>query len=463
VKRTIQFYSLILFPILVMASSWIRFISEKTLMVDGHQIQNSILRNSLVVLIGISFVIYMKSLWEILSGKLDIHKDDIYRISIFFLIVSFLTLPFFSNDFFSLLAYSDAFLLGNKIFSDPNCISDSQYISYVSPLYRTLICKYGPLMVLVDAVLMMIAKSNVWTNLLAFKAFYALMAFTYIRISLKIGGNEDNFGSKLLLLTPLWWLQGLGQIHNELIGVCFILAAIYQLQKSRIMLAYVLISLAILWKITFIFCFIIPLLYQIQTSNKIFTKEHILSLTKGILILLFFGLRFYFPLIDDYHEILAPFQGLASERPSSTWTDILAHGMLLFNSSFVDNYSQLIPKIKWVGMLLFVSAGIQYLKNYKSKMSAFLFISLVYCVVFFVYSHRFLPWYLMLFPLFLCHMRRLDWTKWLLLMVFASSFQDIALIADTNFLLGQILMVLSTVLTVLLTIYSLPSRVKYDD
>jgi hypothetical protein len=225
-----------------MASSWIRFISEKTLMVDGHQMQNSILRNSLVLLIGISFVIYMKSLWEILSGKLDVHKDDIYRIAIFFLIVSFLTLPFFSNDFFSLLAYSDAFLLGNKIFSDPNCISDSQYISYVSPLYRTLICKYGPLMVLVDAGLMMIAKSSLWTNLLAFKVFYALAAFAYIRISLKIGGNEGNFGSKLLLLTPLWWLQGLGQIHNELIGVCLILAAIYQLQKSRIMLAYVLIS-----------------------------------------------------------------------------------------------------------------------------------------------------------------------------------------------------------------------------
>ncbi len=68
----------------------------------------------------------------------------------------------------------------------------------------------------------------------------------------------------------------------------------------------------------------------------------------------------------------------------------------------------------------------------------------------------------MLFPLFLYHRRRLDWTKWLLLMVFASSFQDIALIADTNVLLGQILMVLSTVLTVLLTIYLLPSRLKYE-
>jgi hypothetical protein len=180
------------------------------------------------------------------------------------------------------------------------------------------------------------------------------------------------------------------------------------------------------------------------------------------LILLFLGLRFYLPLIDDYHEILAPFQGLGSERPSSTWTDILAHGMLLFNSSFVDNYSQLIPKMKWVGMLLFAFAGIQYLNNYKSKMSAFLFISLVYCILFFVYSHRFLPWYLMLFPLFLYHRPRLDWTKWLLLMVFASSFQDIALIADTNFLLGQIMMVISTLMTVLLTIYSLPSRVKYD-
>jgi hypothetical protein len=69
---------------------------------------------------------------------------------------------------------------------------------------------------------------------------------------------------------------------------------------------------------------------------------------------------------------------------------------------------------------------------------------------------------LMLFPLFLYHRPRLDWTKWLLLMVFASSFQDIALIADTNFLLGQIMMVVSTLMTVLLTIYSLPSRVKYD-
>ncbi len=352
-------------------------------MVDGHQIQNNLLRNSLVLILGFSFIIYMKSLWEILTYKLDLRRDDIYHISIFFLAVSFLTLPFFSNDFFSLLAYSDALLLGKKIFSDPNCIFDSQYISYVSPLYRTLICKYGPLMVLVDAAFMMVAKSSIWANLLVYKVFYSLVAFVYIRIALKVKENENNFGSKLLLLTPLWWLQGLGQIHNELIGVCLILAAIYQLQKSRIMLAYILISLAILWKITFVFCFIIPLLYQIQTSKKILAKEHVFSLLKGVLILLLLGLQFYFPIIDDYHDILAPFQGLGSERPSSTWTDILAHGMLLFNSSFVDNYSILIPILKWVGILLFVIIGIQYLKNYKAKLSAFLFISLVYCVVFF--------------------------------------------------------------------------------
>jgi hypothetical protein len=82
--------------------------------------------------------------------------------------------------------------------------------------------------------------------------------------------------------------------------------------------------------------------------------------------------------------------------------------------------------------------------------------------VFFVYSHRFLPWYLMLFPLFLFQYKRLDWTKWLLVMILASTFQDIALIADTNNIAGQIIMVLSTLLTVFLTLYLLPSRLKYE-
>ncbi|MFN5847400.1 MAG: hypothetical protein ACK43K_02825, partial [Chitinophagales bacterium] len=77
--------------------------------------------------------------------------------------------------------------------------------------------------------------------------------------------------------------------------------------------------------------------------------------------------------------------------------------------------------------------------------------------------HRFLPWYLMVVPLFLYIGDRKDWLKWFLWISFISMFQDFAIFMQTDWLGGKIMMALATIGTVGCFFYHFQSRIKYTE
>jgi hypothetical protein len=68
----------------------------------------------------------------------------------------------------------------------------------------------------------------------------------------------------------------------------------------------------------------------------------------------------------------------------------------------------------------------------------------------------------MVVPLFLYLGDRNDWLKWFLIISFVSMYQDFAIFMQTDWLGGEIMMVMATIITVGLYFYNFTSRIKYE-
>ena len=99
-----------------------------------------------------------------------------------------------------------------------------------------------------------------------------------------------------------------------------------------------------------------------------------------------------------------------------------------------------------------------YLKNFKKEGSHKFLLLSIFTTLILVYSHRFLPWYLMTIPLFLDYKSKMTWIKWLFVISFFAMFQDFAIFLDTENTVGKIVMASSTIVTVLSYLYLIKSR-----
>jgi hypothetical protein len=64
----------------------------------------------------------------------------------------------------------------------------------------------------------------------------------------------------------------------------------------------------------------------------------------------------------------------------------------------------------------------------------------------------------MVIPLFLFYSKENEWLRWLLVLFYISTFQDFAIFINTSNIIGQMTMVLSTIITVGLFFYNLNKR-----
>jgi hypothetical protein len=156
--------------------------------------------------------------------------------------------------------------------------------------------------------------------------------------------------------------------------------------------------------------------------------------------------------------VFSPYKALNTERPSSSFADISAYAMLAFDSDFKHNYTITISIFKYIGLLMIVLCGINFLRKFKTENYYLSFLVQLFTVIILVYSHRFLPWYLMVMPLFMYSENMKNWIKWFFVILFFSTFQDFAIFLSTDNIIGQIIMAAATILTVLSFFYLFKSR-----
>lgn len=449
-----------IFPCVTLISSCVHFLTSQSFVIDENPIEPFHIRLLCVLLIGSSIIIYVKFLYSFfIKNKPLLSIEATKRFSYLALILSFFTFPLFSNDIFSLWGYCESFLSGHNIYTSFQAESQTQYASIINPLYQNLNCKYGPLSIMTNSIPLLFSK-NLWIHYWGTKCIYLIFGIAYIETCLRIISKSKSRLSYLLLLNPIWYIQSIGQLHNDIFGLVFIALGFLFLIKEKKLFASVCFSIAVLFKLTFIVFLALPFLWTIHKEEKLFSIDAMKIAISTLSSLLIIGFISYYPFINDFSELLAPMKAMNTERPSSTLSDILAYAMLIFNDNFVNNYTITIKVCKIIGIASIGLYSLLFLKNYKKQNSYLIYLLNISVFLFFIYSHRFLPWYLMAFPLLLVSERK-DWTKWFLLIMTFSFFQDIAVMMDTNTITGQILMATSTILTVLMVFYKLKSRMKF--
>ncbi|MCE2962543.1 MAG: hypothetical protein ACK5UE_14350 [Chitinophagales bacterium] len=454
----------LIFPFLVCIVSWIHFYQMGNLLVDGSPVNPLYLRLALMALICGSFVYYYSRLYSllILSSEIELHFD-IRRLSYMHLIISVFTLPLFSNDFFSLLGYADAFVNGHNIYTSFNAKGQTEYAALINPLYQNLNCKYGPLNMLIMLPSVLWNQHSIITSIFISKSLLFIFGVFYIEFSLKLSRLLSKDFIYILLLFPIWFIQGVGQFHLDLIGVCFVLIGYYYCYKNKSWIGIFFLVLAVLSKITYLLFLCIPYLLLLERQKKMDMRAWLQCTILNLIYLSVLGYLAYAPFIDHWKELLAPIRAMNVERPSSTMADIGAYILLPWNNDFKANYTITMTVFKYLGLLVMLGITSIYFKNYSKKYSHRIFLLSIFITLILVYSHRFLPWYLMVVPLFLYIGDRKDWLKWFLWISFISMFQDFAIFMQTDWLGGKIMMALATIGTVGCFFYHFQSRIKYTE
>ena len=168
------------------------------------------------------------------------------------------------------------------------------------------------------------------------------------------------------------------------------------------------------------------------------------------------------------------------EYPGATATSLRSLGHEMFHSYFAKGVIPADGNSGWMdeGLASWRDKGYQTLthpgydmfnlgahspyKRNTDKNSYKIFLLIVFTSLIFVYSHRFLPWYLMVIPVFLVSNRK-DWIEWFLLVSFVSMFQDFAIFIDTSNILGQTVMAVATIVTVISFLYKVTKRFSYSE
>ncbi|MCU0328316.1 MAG: hypothetical protein MUE53_04930 [Chitinophagales bacterium] len=451
-------FGFILFPVFLFLVSWLRYFTTMTLKVDGNNIEPLWLNYVTMTLLILSYIWFYRGLYDLIFNQ-DFQLSQIRWYVLVFLGSSFFTLPLLSNDVFSLWAYAEAYLRNISIYKVFDANLHSSFGAYVHENYAQLACKYGPINVMLLCGAIKIAGTNLWPLFWMTKLVFLPFAFGYAYVSYLM---IRDFGKRYLiwLFIPIWFVQGLGQFHNDLISVFFIALSVYLLQKDKLYWGILMLNFAVLAKLTYLPFLGLPLMMYWQRNKIIIDLVCLKIIFVQILSLCLIGFLVYVPFIESFMDVFLPILALNTERPAGTFSDLASYIMSFFNGDLQGNFLVTVPVFKRIALVLWSALSIWYVRNYKRTYSPHLFLLHFFIILIFIYSHRFLAWYLMVIPIFVVMEERVDWLKWIYWMSFWVMFGDFAIAVDTDNLLGQVLMVLGTVIPILGFFYLLPSRLK---
>jgi hypothetical protein len=376
------------------------------------------------------------------------------------LLLSSAMLPLTSNDLFCVLGYGDAALQGMDVYLDPDTPARSVFAPYIDPLYLHLACKYGPFNVMLSETAVWLGGGDVWGAVLAYKLLTIAAGTLYLESVLRLAQrNVAGDWAALALFAPLWWFQGIGQQHNDLFGVALIAAGLLALREKRYALGWAAFGLAFLSKITFIVLLPLPFGYALVHERFAWWAAVRKSLV-GAALFLGLSVLCYGRYLDSPAGLLAPLTAMGGERPTSTLPDVLGYAAEVLGTPKEAAWKILVPLFQLIGLAALVFLGIRALRHLKRFDEAALNEQFAQFLVVFVslYSHRFLPWYFMALLPLLAFRGQTVWLRWLLVSSTLAALQDAAHIPSNGTFLGQAIVAVMTVLTLVSFFWQLPRR-----
>ena len=443
--------------------SWYRAFVAGTIMVDGHAMHGFaeafVLGAFLVALGSFSYAYYR--LWK------DEQADGAQlKLLAFFLagIFSFM-LPMLSNDIFSYMVFGDAADKGADVYTNAQCTHFSTFYPYITGLWTTSTCAYGTVILLMAMLATWLSAGKIIVALIIYKLMVLLFAFLFIEVAAKISVilKSPLRHFTFIAFNPVFLMQGVGQLHADLIAIAFILFALYFLLSGKWYLSFILIAFSIATKMNYVLMlpfFVFVVFLQDGQSKNAYRKLGI-GLTLSVLSLA----TLYFPFYTSTATVTTPFTFHFFQNPSKCIGEILSyviyfapqiisghHDQLqgtvngvagpytqLLISVMIVKVCQVIALVTSLYILIRFLNGTQTLQQWFRVYVRTLLLFLLY------YLHIFNPWYLMMFLPFMWVDEDPAFMGWLFVLTCFISVQDIVCSVSRDSVAYAIVLVLTFV------------------
>lgn len=408
-------------------ASWIRWYFTGSLKADENYIEdNALALNFYILSYFCGFLLLVHTYYKIIFRKegFDLSLKETRNLSIIGYIIFFFMTVIFASDIYTYLAEGELATRGIYTYTNGELVKNSYFIEYVSNWWKDCPNHYGPPLLFMFYSSVYIGKS-VMASYWVFKIVMltsALLLTQTIFLILKEQYTKTTYNLyALVVLAPLFLIEGVGQTHVDLVITLFISLFIYFFLKNNFFIAIIFVAFAISSKILYgviLVPFLIALLY-VKFINA--TKNIKGFLSYSILGLLIIGIVVgvsYVPIWQGWETITTPMVYHKNKTPCRSFTDLsilvykfgnelIRNGFdipkLLLDSKKEDFLSiekrlfyqnTIAPIFKILGILLaFLSAlPILKIKNTKEVFHVF---ARLWIIIITIYSPIFNPWYFM--------------------------------------------------------------------
>jgi hypothetical protein len=403
-------------------------------------------------------------------------------------IIAAFMLPMLSNDVFSVLAYGDLALRGVDIFAYPADLSPSVFSPYVGEAWKSAPCVYGPLTLVIAAAAAWLGMGDVALALLAFKLFALAASLLLVHFAFRYALDHPDHADwrtlALLTLSPVLWLQGAGQAHNDLFCGTFLMMGVFHAGRERTRLAAFWFACAALVKLSALVgvLFFAAWLWNLHRADP---RRLLTELAAAAGIMAAAAVILYALVWQGPQTLTGPVAFLAEKRPSNSLVMLYSEVAVWLKMFLQSLWSHGMDALEGLGALrsdrvlvatekraawglfkmLFMGAGLALMGLQASPflrrlgpqeaLAAFARVSVVATTI---APAVFFPWYLLVvLPFFIVRMSR-EWTIWLALVSVLSHGQNLPRLTDHASLVYRLLDPLFTYATIFLFLYAFGRR-----
>ncbi len=443
--KNAQVRAMFLSAFVIVAASWFRVYIAGTIQVDGHG-----LRDLPVYIVFFSFIgalaVYAVSLYKL--WRSDTLSSAEIKVMSFLLAGLFsLMLPMLSNDIFSLLTYGDAANRGVNVYTDTHSNAVSPYFEFVSNLWKTAPCVYGPICLSTSRIATMIGGGHLLLSLAAYKLLAFLWVIVFVEVMSRISGLLETPSRSFLfiVLNPLVLMQGLGQLHCDGIAITLSGCMIYFFLSKKWYWAFVFAGLSIAAKISFVL--MIPFLIVglfIEKDTWLFFFSRVIA---GVMITGITVSLIYLPYYTSPQTFQTPFKFVFEQDPAKSIAEVIGD-IVYFAPSVISGkeneelHSNLHVKVSTSTQQLEAWLLVKKISQaFALLMSAFVFIRFwmgsrdirqwmkvftrLLLLFLLFYSHVFYAWYLLLVIPFLWYEEDIKFIQWIFVLTCFSNVHDI--------------------------------------
>jgi hypothetical protein len=328
------------------------------------------------------------------------------------LIASAPMLPILSNDAFSLLAYGSLAAHGRDVYVTAEWLPDSAFVSWVGERWKSEVCVYGPT-TLVSVLPAALVGPHPWMALALLRLSWLPILVGAMELSFRRLHDRPLFHT-MVWLNPLLVVEGLGQLHADVLGVALLVAGIVLRREGRARGAgLVFYVLAVLGKYTFLFAG--PWFWLFRASGL---RQRLARLAAMGSILVALGVVFYAPFWHGFATLTVPLRALGAMKPGGSITEVAGHLVHVLSGGPMEptwRVVSLVLRVVFVGVVATQLAGMLRARTDEDTLALGTGAIVVAAIT--LASHRFQSWYLMAALPFFGLRCEGPWKRWWLLVV----------------------------------------------